>query len=255
MRVAAGARWALQQGFQLEASAVIALSARPSLRPEAAWVPIEPRALLLLGVSYTWSLVEKSAPVLDTTNPYHSTGAAEPAPPPDKQIATVQGQIVDEHGQPIPDVRVTLKTADGTQTELLTDAYGSYHFEGVPYGTVQLEARAVGFATQHWDATVNSPQVDAPEAKALPPATHVGVLRGLIRSFRSTPLTAHVTITGAHGKVVEERDTTPDGRIELELPPGKYKVTIEARGYVRQTQSIRIHGNGVSVLNTDMRAQ
>ena len=45
------------------------------------------------------------------------------------------------------------------------------------------------------------------------------------------------------------------GREGYRTPPGQYKVSIEAASYKKHTQSMRIKGNGVSVLNADMRSQ
>jgi hypothetical protein len=155
----------------------------------------------------------------------------------------------------VPDVRVTLVAADGTQLEAITDADGKYQFERVPYGQAKLEARAVGFAKQSWQAEVNGPKIKAEAPTALEQAVDVGVLRGLVRSFDSKPLVAHVVINDNRGKLLQERNSGADGRFEFELPPGQYKVSIEAAGFKKHAQSIRIKGNGVSVLNADMQAQ
>ena len=77
----------------------------------------------------------------------------------------------------------------------------------------------------------------------------------VVRSFDSKPLAAHVTIADTKGKGVTDLDSGADGKLEIELPPGRYRVTIEAAGYRKHTQTVRIKGNGVSVLNADMRAQ
>lgn len=256
LRVTAGARWQLVERLQAEGSAVLALSTRPSLRPEAAWVPMEPRFMVLLGLSYTWSPFATPAP---PPTPEPKPEPAQPSEPkaekPKPKLASLQGVVVDDTGAPIPDVRVMLTAADGTQLEVITDGDGKYQFEGLPYGKAQLEAHAVGFTRQAWDAELNAPQVavDAPMTLAL--NVDVGVLRGLIRSFDSKPLTAKVSVRDKRGKLVQEHESDADGRFELELPPGQYKVSIEAEGYKPHTQTMRIKGNGVSVLNADMRSQ
>jgi protocatechuate 3,4-dioxygenase beta subunit len=150
---------------------------------------------------------------------------------------------------------VSLTAADGTRIEAITDGDGKYQFEQVPYGTAQLEAHAVGFTKQHWEVEVSQPQITAAAPIALAQNEDVGVLRGLVRSFDSKPLVAHVSVRDNRGKLIQERDSDPDGRFELELPPGQYKVSIEAAGYKKHSQTMRIKGNGVSVLNADMRSQ
>jgi hypothetical protein len=174
---------------------------------------------------------------------------------PEPKLASVKGVIVDEQGQPVPDVRVTLTAADGTRLEEITDGNGEYRFEKVPYGKAQLEAYAVGFTKQQWEADVSQPQLESKAPAAFAPRTDVGVLRGLVRSFDATPLVGHVSVRDTRGRLVQEHDCNPDGRFELELPPGQYKVSIDAAGFKTHTQTMRIKGNGVSVLNADMRAQ
>lgn len=254
LRVTGGARWALSEQLRTEATAVIALSTRPSLKPEAPWVPIEPRAQFLVGVSYTWSLAPQ-APAPEPPAPPEPDKPEEPPPEPTPKLASLQGQIVDDAGQPVPDVHVTLQAEGGQIFESITDGEGRYQFDDVPYGGVDLEARAVGFATRRWHTAVDGPVVTPEAPTPLVAAADVGVLRGLVRSFDSKPLAAHVTIADTRGKAVSDLDSGDDGRVEVELPPGRYRVTIEAPGYRKQTQRIRIKGNGVSVLNADMRAQ
>jgi hypothetical protein len=255
LRVAGGARYALAPGWQAEATIIGTLSTRPSLRPEAAWVPIEPRFSVLLGISHSFALFDKPAPAPQTKSEAKNPPPDKPKEPPKPKLASVQGEIVDDHGQPVPDVRVTLTAADGSQQESITDAAGKYQFGHVPYGPAKLEARAVGFTARSWETQVSEPHVTATAPTALAQNVDVGVLRGLVRSFDSKPLQAHVSVMDARGKPLQTRDSQADGRFELELPPGQYKVNIEAQGYRKYTQSVRIKGNGVSVLNADMKAQ
>lgn len=254
LRVTAGARWQLTKELQAEGSAVLSLSTRPSLRPNAPWVPIEPRFMILAGLSYTWSpftTTEAPAPKPEVTPETVKPAPEETAP----KLANLQGVIIDDHGQPVPDVRVSLVASDGTQLEAITDGDGKYQFARVPYGPAKLEARAVGFTKQSWQAEVNAPQINAAAPTALAQAVDVGVLRGLVRSFDSKPLIAHVSISDTRGKLLQDKHTGAEGRFEFELPPGQYKVSIEAPGFKKHSQSIRIKGNGVSVLNADMQSQ
>jgi hypothetical protein len=155
----------------------------------------------------------------------------------------------------VPDVRVTLTAADGTQLAAITDGDGKYELESVPYGRADLEANAVGFTTQRWQAEISEPQVKAQTPTALAQNVDLGVLRGLVRSFDSKPLVARVSISDTRGKLLQQRESGADGRFEFELPPGQYKVSIEALGFKKHTQTMRIKGNGVSVLNADVQSQ
>jgi hypothetical protein len=210
--------------------------------------------LILIGLSYTWSPFTKpQAPAPKPKPDANSVKPADAKPVP--KLANLQGVIVDDHAQPVPDVRVTLTAADGTQLEAITDGDGKYELQRVPYGSADLEARAVGFTTQRWKADVSAPQVKAQAPTALAQNVDVGVVRGLVRSFDSTPLVARVSISDTRGKLVQQRDSGADGRFEFELPPGQYKVSIEAATFKKHTQTLRIKGNGVSVLNADMQSR
>ena len=255
LRAAGGGRFCWQSPWCAEATAVVSLSSRPGTRPDKPWVPIEPRFLLLLGVSYAHSF-EAPAPAaqpLQTTIPRAAPPAvvAQPAKP---RTSQVQGEILDERGQPLPDVQVSLAAEGGARFTSITDARGQYRFAEVPLGPAELEAHAVGFATQRWSLGVTADLSPLP-ARALPVAANVGVLRGLIRNFQSAPLQATLSIRNARGKLVQTRKSGDDGHVEVELPPGRYSVRIEAPGYRSHTQSVQIKGNGVSVLNADLRAE
>lgn len=256
LRAAGGARYCIVSPWCAEALAVLSLSSRPSTRPSAPWVPIEPRFMLMLGLSYALSL-EPVAPAQRpeaSAQPDKPQQKAEPTaqkPPP---TAQVQGDIRDDQDQPLPDVQVTLTSEGGKSFSAITDAKGHYLFTQVPYGPAQLEAHAVGFATQRWTVGVSADLSPLP-ARALPIAANLGVLRGLIRNFQSAPMRAKITIKNARGKLVQTLESGDDGHVEVELAPGRYNVRIEAPGYRSHTQAVQIKGNGVSVLNADLRPE
>ena len=45
-----------------------------------------------------------------------------------------------------------------------------------------------------------------------------------------------------------------DGEFVLDLPPGKYEVTISAEGFRTQTRKLTVRKEGVTVLNADLQA-
>jgi len=44
------------------------------------------------------------------------------------------------------------------------------------------------------------------------------------------------------------------GRFEVDVPPGRYRVTISASGYQTQQRTVDVEENGVTVLNVDLRS-
>jgi TonB family protein len=63
------------------------------------------------------------------------------------QFATVAGNIVDQNGRPMANVRLVLSNAAAqTKNEVKSDAAGQYEFVGVPPGTYELMFESVGMA-------------------------------------------------------------------------------------------------------------
>ncbi|MEY4581751.1 MAG: hypothetical protein RL701_6454 [Pseudomonadota bacterium] len=251
LRAALGGRYAFSPSLQGEATAIVALSGRPDIASDRAFIPIEPRFMILLGIAYTLPLpaataAPESAPESDPEP------KLEPEPPKPPPSAAVSGSIVDERGEPLPDVQVVLQTQAGEHIETITDASGQYRFQDLAPGEVQLEAHAVGFKTQSWTSTLASGVAAEPDHKLIP-AANIGVLRCLIRSFDSQPLRAQIQVRNKRGAAVQTATSGDDGLVELELAPGRYTIHIEAAGYRKHSQTVQVKGNDVAVLNADLR--
>ena len=48
-------------------------------------------------------------------------------------------------------------------------------------------------------------------------------------------------------------DTAPDGSFELDVPPGRYQVSVEATGFRSQRRRVRVEDDGVTILQFDLR--
>ena len=71
------------------------------------------------------------------------------------QSATVRGRLVDEQGQAIDGVHVTLReTGTGITRTDESDAEGLYRFKGLPAGVYDLRAARNGFATVVQKSTI-----------------------------------------------------------------------------------------------------
>jgi uncharacterized membrane protein len=87
------------------------------------------------------------------------------------------------------------------------------------------------------------------EVKLEPAASEGSQLRGLVRSYSGQGIAASVTVEpGDHTTKCDE-----EGSFELDLPPGVYKVIIEAEGYRSQRRTLRVRKEGVTVLNADLQ--
>lgn len=253
LRAAVGARYALLDNLNGEVTALLSLSERPSVRASAAWIPIEPRFAMLVGARYAIGFgAAAPAPEPVKARPPETKPETKPA---ELERASLTGKITDERGEPVPEVRVLLQPSSGGALETISDARGNYEFDSVPVGEAQLESTAVGFAPQRWSVPVTRGMAPVP-ARALTPKTESGVLRGNVRSFQSgEPLAARLSVRDARGKLVAETKSAAEGHLEIELKPGRYRVSIDAPGYRTFQQNVQIKGNDVSVLNADLRKQ
>jgi hypothetical protein len=105
------------------------------------------------------------------------------------------------------------------------------------------------------------PPPAAAEPEQPPPQPSRGQIRGLVRSLRGTAVAAQISIEaeqaeGAEAAPPEKQDLrAEDGRFEVDVAPGRYRVTIAAPGYKSQTREVDVEENGVTVLNVDLRAE
>ncbi|HEY6877282.1 MAG TPA: carboxypeptidase regulatory-like domain-containing protein [Polyangiales bacterium] len=245
LRATVGARYFLQQDLQGELSATIALNGRSGVSPDAPLVPVEPRFGISAGVRYGRALHPEPKP---PQPPADDIGVRpEPAP----MTATVSGVLLDDKGEPVPDVRVVLTIAPETKLrEAVTDGEGRYRFTDVPFGDATLEASAPGFESQQWVVEVRE-QMPAPAARPLVRKSDTGALRLLTRTFSSEPLSA--TIQVRDGRRVINGKSDEHGTYEIELPPGQYTVMISAPGYRTLRREVQVERYGVAILNVDMR--
>jgi len=51
----------------------------------------------------------------------------------------------------------------------------------------------------------------------------------------------------------EETTTGPDGKFEIDVPPGKYTIAIRAEGHLGQRRTVRVENRGVTILNADLK--
>jgi uncharacterized membrane protein len=139
-------------------------------------------------------------------------------------------------------------TAGDASEEVETDGTGRFSMQQVVAGEAQVVAEAEGYekATQRLEVKADA----IAEVKlVLLPALPAGQLRGLVRSFEGRPLQAVIRIEPG-GIEVESDDA---GRFELDVSPGRYTVSIEAKGHVRQERAVKVENRGVTVINVDLR--
>lgn len=229
--------------LSLEASLTALVSSRPDVAPLAELMPIEPRAVLALGLRYRTDSAESGKPRAPVrVAPPRPPARAAPAVAP----ASVELTLLDDRGQPLQHAKVTLVQGE-RETPLVESAPGRYGQRGVRPGPARVRIEADGFQTVERDLSVGAGaalQVDVQAQPALP----AGQVRGLVRSRRGKPLTADVRIEPAG--VAAKTDN--DGFFQIDVPPGQYDVVIEAAGYQSQRRAVKVEKQGVVIVNADL---
>lgn len=260
LRAAGGVRHQVANSLWLNGLVEATIGARPDSLPGDPLAPVEPRVLGLIGV--TWRFLAPRAPIAPP-------GEQEPAPsvtqkkdpeepvkegPPPAVFSEIQVTVVDSKGHPISDANVTIElpgseAQDGGSRSVPLVDRNVYVIGEVPLGEVEVTVSADLLKSQTQTISIKSSDKVALEFK-LEKAADVGSqLRGLVRAYSGEGLAASVR--------VEPGDLTAvcnaQGSFELDLPPGVYKVIIEAEGYRAQRRALRVRKEGVTVLNADLQ--
>jgi len=226
-------------------SAELSLDGLLSARPDASGTelfPLEPRVTLNVGLRYRFG--EQHAP--SAPKAPAPPQPVTPAPVPVVKPTSVELELLDDRGQPLPRARAVV-TQDGTETPLVETSPGHYRLDNARPGRAHLRVQAEGFQPIERDIDVRtgtSARVDVRVEQALP----AGQVRGLVRSFRGKPLAAsiHLEPGGSQTK------TDAEGFFQLDVPPGEYEVVIESPGYQPQRRKAKVDQQGVVIVNADL---
>jgi hypothetical protein len=238
-----GGRYAIDDAWSLELLGEASFSTRPTLAAGEPLVPVQPRYAAFGGVRFRWPV---SPPATVTPEPGPAP-APEPAPmpssvelrvgirwpaPADAQAAGVEPRATLEQG--------------GKQLTARRDG-GDLAFVDVAPGKATLTVVADGY-----DPTIRviDVSVDARQRLELElrPSGPRAQIRGLVRSFGGQGLRARIRVEPLG--VEAAADTA--GFFEIDVPPGRYEVSIEAEGYRSQQKSVVVTKDGVVILNADL---
>jgi hypothetical protein len=243
MRLGAGGRTPVSRSMDLEVMLEASPSGRPSMAAADPLVPVPPRLAVMAGLLVPLGSQE-ARPL--------------PAPPVDRPMTTAPA--------PVPSVSVNLTAAGmlpadatvvlerpGDNRTFADDGEGQFTLSDVAPGPGTVVVRAAGHEDSRTPVQLRSGEPAAVEV-ALIRKLPSGQIRGTVRSFqgRSVAATVQVTADGGQGEPVPEL-RSEGGRFQLDVPPGRYQVLIEAPGHAPQTRSVVVEKNGVTVLNVDLR--
>jgi hypothetical protein len=240
-----GARWdATESGvvslqFALEASP----SGRPGLAAGQPLVDLEPRVSGSVGLVIRPG-AGAAAPASETHEP---EPAQENVVSTEATSAAVKGSVTTTTGAPLFHAKVTLTPPSGEPRVAETGSDGGFEFDDVPLGGATLAVEAKGYASAEKDVAVSVKIADVTVTleQVIPPAQ----IRGLVRDFAGKPVAATV--------VIEPGGTTAavaaDGSFSIDVKPGAYDVSINAKGYAPQKRHVVVEPQGVTLLNVDLR--
>jgi hypothetical protein len=159
-------------------------------------------------------------------------GAVSPGQPPGRPLAGVLVEV------------------DPSGSTVRTDEDGTFVLEDLPVGPVVLRLSGDGLAPAEEAVAIPEVGETVVELTLRPAAvSQPAVVLGLVRGDSGAPVGATVRIT----ELGRSARTNEAGQFRLEVPPGRYTLTIEAEGFVRQRKKIAVGGGEQSIHNVDMQ--
>ncbi|MBK7642265.1 MAG: sigma-70 family RNA polymerase sigma factor [Planctomycetes bacterium] len=157
--------------------------------------------------------------------------------------ASVEGQVFDPRGEPLPHAQVLVGDpeafeqrvlADGQQGRppaaqlVLTDGAGHFRAAGTPVGKLQVQARARGCAP--WRGEVETSE--GASATLVIRMQKGTTLRGRARDSEGKPLKVGIEGNGEYGFAQRTRTSDSDGNFSVrDLPAGAFDVSASATGF------------------------
>jgi hypothetical protein len=240
LRASAGARYHVSDSVALRLLTDTSLSGRPPSGAGDALLPVEPRFQVLFGMSCRLLSWEASAPVEPEPAP------SPPPPPTPAALATLEVSVTTADGYPLSDANLSLEV-DGRSLPVPHVEMQIYRVGQLPTGKARLRVEAERLEPQLIDIDLSAQQPNLIRVQ-LKAATMDGQVRGVVRSVDGSAIAATVRIEPLGTRLTADGD----GAFQLDLPPGKYEVVIEARGHLTQRRSIEVRADGVVVLNADL---
>ncbi|HET7503386.1 MAG TPA: carboxypeptidase regulatory-like domain-containing protein [Kofleriaceae bacterium] len=184
----------------------------------------------------------------------------KPTPVTVLETADVSGIVFDDTGKPVVAATVTIKLKNHTGTAV-TDSKGAYAIAKLPIGktvdgktelddtgaevTAEVANKKPGTVTLTLGKGAN-PVPPITLESSLPP----GQLRGVIISVGTSRPVGGATVSIEPGGVTATSGS--DGKFTVDLPPGRYRLTVTARGLAQQQLDVTIEQNGVTIKNIEL---
>jgi hypothetical protein len=176
------------------------------------------------------------------------------------EMADVSGVVVDDIGKPVVGAKVVVRLKNHVGNTV-TDDKGAFTIPRMPIGktvdgrtdlddtgaevTVEVANKKPSTATLTLVKGANTiPRI------VLDPMLPPGQLRAVIINVATSRPVAGATVTIEPGGVTATSGA--DGKFQVDLPPGHYKLTVTARGLAQQQLDVNIDPNGVAIKNIEL---
>lgn len=255
LRLGVGARHWLVPALALQAMVEVSLGDRAPSTSADPLVPVEPRALALLGATVRLpDLVQRERPQGPASPPREEPPLPPPPPPPLSPPAALRVLVSDETGHPISDARVTIEVPAGEGQEPETievplEQLNAYTATDLAAGEVDITVSAALLQTQSQHLVLEPGKTAEVQVKLAKEATQGAQLRGLVRDYSGAGIPASIRVLPGEFTA----SCSEQGEFVLDLEPGTYEVRITADGYQTQTRRLRVRKEGVTVLNADLQ--
>lgn len=254
MHAVAGLRQHIGRSLLLDVYLDVGLASRATLPAAAPYVPVDPRVAAGIALAYRFAPGSSAGSAGESSDqasvpPDEADPEADddPSGPSDDDARSLSGRVLTEGGEPLVDAHVVL-TIGEQRVEAYTDAEGGFVLRGLPAGAARLRIEAVGHETQEVELGARATRLPYDAVRMVRASPH-GMLRGTVEGFDGESVAATVTVTP--GESVVAVDAT--GAFEVSLAPGRYRVHIEAPGYVAQTREVRLTDGTVTIVHAELR--
>jgi hypothetical protein len=158
----------------------------------------------------------------------------------------IRGLVKTDKGAAVADAEVTAAGRPAVKTA----ADGSYTVEGAGPGPVTVGVKAKGLKPAEDGVQV------PPEGVATLDFALVPVGSGVPATIRGTVRAVSGKVVKATVKISDVNLTVPikgDGRFVVQVPGGKYTLTIEAAGYVTQVKTVEVADGDQAIFQVDLQ--
>jgi hypothetical protein len=243
MRLGAGGRTPVSRSLDLEVMLEASPSGRPSMAAADPLVPVPPRLAVMAGLLVPLG-VSEPGPLPGPRRDTPVTSA--PARVPSVSVTLAAAGLLPA------DATVALERPSETRP-FADDGEGHFTLNDVAPGPATIVVRAGGHEDSRTPVQLRSGEPASVEV-ALVRKLPSGQIRGTVRTFQGRSIAASVQVTATDGQGAPVPQLRSEGgSFQLDVPPGRYQVLIEAPGHTPQTRSVVVERNGVTVLNVDLR--